>query len=362
MDWKKWIFGVGLSAQVVIVLIMVLLLKELRQEPEGYDPYPDMSISEEIVQEKPIVPFAQYVKGYGKVVPSSDYVKISAPVEGIVENVYVNVGQRVAAGDLLFKIDDSLLQCQLSEKQSEMRTTIAKLEMMQQGTNNYDILLKEKEIAQAKAAHEMYQKEHEMILALYEKNAVSNNELFEKVSLVNTTNAQLEKILVEYEKMRSGPSDQEQKLGRALVEEKLANCKTIEKQMEDCKIKAPIDGRIFAVHIHPGEQCNTGKTAAIFMGKDDPLHLKVYVDKQEAWMVNPSPDMRAIALHSTNPTIHFLLEYVGVNPCFAEGEYLELLFAFDRQKNPVYLDETLDVYIEASEAALLDYQFSRMRK
>ena len=60
--------------------------------------------------------------------------------------------------------------------------------------------------------------------------------------------------------------------------------------------------------------------------------------------------------------IHFLLEYVGVNPCFAEGEYLELLFAFDRQKNPVYLDETLDVYIEASEAALLDYQFSRMRK
>lgn len=362
VDWKKWIFVLGLSAQAVIVFMMIVLLKELRQEPEEIDLYPEVSVkTEEVVKERASVPFSRYVEGSGKVIPSSEYVKISAPIQGTIEDVFVNVGQKVSAGDLLFKIDDSLLICQLQEKKSEMQTTLAKLEIMQQGANTFDLVLKQKEIEQVKKAHEIHQKEHEILLGLYEKNAISNSELFQKASLVNNTNAHLEKILVEFEKMKSGPSDQEQKLGKALIEERLANCRTIEKQIEDCKIKAPIDGRIFAVNIHPGEFYNSSQTAAIYMGSDDPLHLKVYIDKKDAWMVNPSPKMRAVALHKANPKIQFLLEYVGVNPCFAEGEYLELIFSFDKQKNPVYLDETLDVYIEASEKALLDYQFSHMR-
>lgn len=366
MNLKKWIFGIGLSAQALVLLVMFFLVKELRREPESEDPYAFSSpiAKVEVAPSQHAIPFTHYVAGSGKVIPSSDYIKISPSLQGIVEDVYVTVGQKVSAGDLLFKIDDSLIKCQLSEKQSEVETTKVKLEVMQKGAGAFDLLMKEKEIAQVKATCDMHQKDHELILALYEKNAVSNSELNQQTSLVNMASAQLEKILVEYDKMKAGPSDQDRKLSHALIEEKLANCKTLEKQLGDCNVRAPIDGRIFSVNIHPGEYSDALKEPAIYMGSDDPLHLRVYIDQKEAWRVTPSPHIRAIAVHRSNPKIHFLLEYVSVNPCFTDQGCLELTFAFDRNKYPVYLDETLDVYIEASSAgdnALLDYQFSQMR-
>lgn len=299
VDLKKWFFGVGLSAQAIIIVMMFFLLKELRQGPDSYDPYLETTQEFPLAEEAPRptqreetqIPFSHYVTGKGKVIPSSDYIRVSAPLQGIVKDVYVNIGQKVSAGDPLFKIDDSLLKCRLNERESEVHTTILKLEMLQ--------------------------------------------------------------------------TEHDQKLGKALIDEKRANCKTIEKQMKDCDVKSPIDGRILSIDVHPGEYYEPLKGTAIVMGADDPLHLRVFVDQKEAWKVTPSPHMRAVAVHKSNPKIHFILEYVSVNPCFNQEQGLELVFAFDRYKNPVYLDEMLDVYIEASsetDRALMDYQFSQIRR
>jgi multidrug efflux pump subunit AcrA (membrane-fusion protein) len=370
MDLKKWFFGIGLSAQTVIIVMMFFSLKELRQGTEAYDPYLETAQEFPLVEEtyKPThhkevqIPFSYYVKGNGKVIPSSDYIKVRAPLQGIIENVYVTMGQKVSEGDLLFKIDDSLLRCRLSEKESEIHTTILNLEMMQKGGNSLEMTIKEKEVQEFKDAPQTHKKEEELLANLIEKNGISDIELNQQSSLANMATNQLERILVEYEKMKSGYYDQ--KLGRALINEKRANCKTIEKQIRDCCVRAPINGRVLSIGIHPGEYYDALKETAILMGIDDPLHLRVYIDQKEAWKVTPSPNIRAIAIHKSNPKMHFILEYISVSPCFNKEEGLELVFAFDRNKNPVYLDEILDVYIEVSaetDKALIDYQMSQTR-
>ena len=370
MDLKKWFFGIGLSAQTVIIVMMFFSLKELRQGSEAYDPYletvQEFPLAEETYKpahrEEFQIPFSYYVRGNGKVIPSSDYIKVSAPLQGIIENVYVTVGQKVSEGDLLFKIDDSLLRCRLSEKESEVHTTILKLEMMQKGGNSLGMMIKEKEVEEFKPTHEIHNKEEELLTNLIQKNDVSDIGLNQQSSLTNMASNQLERILVEYEKMKSGYYDQ--KLGRALIDEKRANCKTIQKQIRDCSVRAPINGRVLSIGVHSGEYYDALKETAILMGVDDPLHLRVYVDQKEAWKVTPSPNIRAIAIHKSNPKMHFILEYISVSPCFNKEGGLELIFAFDRNKNPVYLDEILDVYIEASsekDRALIDYQLSQTR-
>ncbi|HSR66222.1 MAG TPA: biotin/lipoyl-binding protein, partial [Xanthomonadaceae bacterium] len=60
----------------------------------------------------PQPPFADYVAGVGITETGRGNVAIGTPVAGIVREVDVRVGDRVSAGDLLFRIDDRDLQAQ----------------------------------------------------------------------------------------------------------------------------------------------------------------------------------------------------------------------------------------------------------
>src|ERR1700738_5684579 len=59
------------------------------------------------------VPFASYVAGAGMIEASTENIAIGTPVSGIVAAIYVTWGDRVNAGEPLFKIDDRDLQGQL---------------------------------------------------------------------------------------------------------------------------------------------------------------------------------------------------------------------------------------------------------
>src|SRR3984893_17890660 len=75
------------------------------------------------------VPFASYVAGAGLIEASTENIAIGTPVSGIVEAIYVNWGDRVNAGEPLFKIDDRDLQGQLlvaTAKVKECEANLAK--------------------------------------------------------------------------------------------------------------------------------------------------------------------------------------------------------------------------------------------
>src|ERR1700731_1751695 len=75
------------------------------------------------------VPFATYVAGAGMIEASTENIAIGTPVSGIVIAIYVTWGDRVNAGEPLFKIDDRDLQGQLpvaAAKVKESEATLAK--------------------------------------------------------------------------------------------------------------------------------------------------------------------------------------------------------------------------------------------
>src|SRR5258708_38858962 len=58
-------------------------------------------------------PFASYIFGPGIVEASTENIAIGTPVSGIVTAIYVKWGDRVRAGDPLFKVDTRDLDAQL---------------------------------------------------------------------------------------------------------------------------------------------------------------------------------------------------------------------------------------------------------
>ncbi|MBM3194009.1 MAG: biotin/lipoyl-binding protein [Chlamydiae bacterium] len=134
-----------------------------------------------------------------------------------------------------------------------------------------------------------------------------------------------------------------------------------EKALQDCKITSFAEGRVLKVNVHPGEYISPNEEA-ILIGVDNPLHLKVLLDENDVWKINPTKNMRALAFHRTNPTIHFVLDFVALNHSIDPSNKLEMIFSFDKGKAPLYLDQTLDVYIESispQDASYLDYEFKQ---
>ena len=69
---------------------------------------------------------ATYVTLDGQIAPLQDST-LSSPQSGNVVAVYVNEGQRVGAGEVLAKLDDSTLRASLAQQQAIVQQSVASL-------------------------------------------------------------------------------------------------------------------------------------------------------------------------------------------------------------------------------------------
>ena len=148
---------------------------------------------------------------------------------------------------------------------------------------------------------------------------------------------------------------------KAIVRRKEVSVQAAQLEIANCKLVAPVEGRILQVNVNAGEFIAPSDVALV-IGSDHPLHLNVLMDEKEMWRITPSKNLRAIAMHKTNPEIHFVLDFVAVKPSINSEGKVEMVFAFDKGKAPLYLDQVLDVYIEAAapeDTSYLDYQFTK---
>lgn len=159
--------------------------------------------------------------------------------------------------------------------------------------------------------------------------------------------------------------DKESDVLNAVIRKNEIGMQAAQKAIADCKVVSSFEGRVLKINVNPGEYIDPSETALI-IGSDNPLHLKVLIDEKDMWRISPTKNLKAIALHRTNPSIHFVLDFVTVKPDLGSSDAnegkLEMVFAFDKGKAPLYLDQTLDVYIEAAspqDTSYLDYQFNQ---
>ncbi len=371
MNSKQILFSSGIVLQLAILGITLHYLHDAsqRKEPLAAEVY---SQGEEDLfnkEEKGVgIPFRHFVTAVGKVTPSSDYVHVNTVEPGIVEAVFVKQGQLVKEGDLLFQMNDSAHFLTLREKVAEYETAIARVKLLQEEPSKLQLKAKQQEIEQAKLKYEQAEKEHYVFEELLEKCAVSRHEKEVQEIQLKTAAFEINKLLCEYDQIKEGASEAFINVGKAELGEKEANIRSVEKKLSNCKIKSPIQGRVLSVNVHSGEFLEPTEKSAIVIGLDNPLHLHVYIDEKDAWRISPSNTLRAIAVHKSNPKIHFILNFVMTNPCLQkkgeQGEKLEVVFSFDKGKAPIYLEENLEVFIEASspnDTGYLDYQFNLTR-
>lgn len=255
-------------------------------------------------------PFAAYVAGTGITEIGRGNIAVAASVAGVVETVYVKVGDRVAHGDPLFRVDGRDLQARLVVEQAR--------------------------VGQARAALERPQHKLQRYRALQQRDAgvVSAQMMSELQDDVDAARAALE---------AAGAV-----VGQTRVD------------IERLTVRAPADGQILQVNIRTGEYAaaDARATPPMLMGDDARMYLRVDIDESNAWRVRPAA--AAVAYVRGNPSLQAPLRFEYIEPYVTprtsltgqatervDVRVLQVVYSFEPGALPVYVGQQMDAFIQA---------------
>ncbi len=267
-------------------------------------------------------PFTSSVAGAGIVEANTENIAIGTLIDGVVSEIYVSVGTRVKDGDPLFKIDDRELKAQLTVRTMALHVAKAGVK-----------------VAKASLADE--------------KNQLSRAEILANRQVISVDELDRHRYAVQI-------ADSKLAQARAEVTSAKAQIKETKVNLDRIIVRAPVDGEILQVKIHPGEFAPAGitQTPLILMGDTDPLHVRVDVDENDAWRVRPlSP---AVAFLRGNREVKTPLKFVRFEPYVipkksltgdsterVDTRVLQVVYRFEHTDLPVFVGQQMDVFIEA---------------
>jgi len=267
-------------------------------------------------------PFKSFIAGAGIVEAQSQNIAIGTPLPGIVKTVAVRVGDPVEAGAPLFFLDDRDTQAELAVKRADRTKARAGVVEAEALLTDAQTLLKLAE-------------------AVTDRRAISTEELDRRRNAVLIARARLGSARAQVQQAEAGLAATETTLARQVI-------------------RAPVDGEVLQVNIHPGEFAQAGplNTPLLVLGKLDQLHVRVDIDENDAWRFRK--EGRAVAYLRGNRQFSADLALVWVEPYVipkksltgdsterVDTRVLQALYKFDREQLPAYVGQQLDVFIEA---------------
>lgn len=187
------------------------------------------------------------VAGAGIVEPASEVIDIGSALSGLVTDVRVRPGDRVAKGDVLFLVDARAARAQFDQANAAIQEARAS-------------------IAEASAAQKTAREQLALYRNLTDSAAVSRSEVIRAEGEEAAATSRLG-------------------LARARLASAQSAAAAARTEIERLVIRAPIAGEILAVNIRAGEfvatQGGGNSQPFIQMGETNPLHVRVDIDENE---------------------------------------------------------------------------------
>jgi HlyD family secretion protein len=292
--------------------------------------------------EPPVAPpraiFDERVAAVGLVESRSENISIASHLPGVVERVFVKVGQEVKAGDPLVKLDTRALEAARAERESDVASRQAAAVT-----------------ATARARHaraELAEAQRNLRFAesVSDSRSISAEELTRRRSAVEIAEADAQ------------AADAEVAAAGTSIKAAEAASKAVETDLERSVVNAPIAGRVLQVRIRPGEFAPAGPSAEpwLVLGDCSALHVRVDVDEHEAWRVRPGAP--AMAQVRGNANLRASAKFVRFEPLVVpkqsltgasnervDTRVLQAVYRIEGADFPLFVGQQMDVFIDASD-------------
>lgn len=272
-------------------------------------------------------PFPSFIAGAGLVEAKSQNIAIGTALSGIVQQVMVKVGDKVAAGTPLFRLDEREALAELAVRKADWARAKAAVGEAEASVVDTKTLLA-------------------LVEAVTDRRAISTEELDRRRNAHQIAKARLDSA-------------------RAQVLQADAALTAAQTTLDRLVVRAPVDGMVLQVNVRPGEfaQASLNPTPLMVLGNLDQLHIRVDIDENDAWRFRK--DGKAVAYLRGNRQFKTDLSLVWVEPYVipkksltgdsterVDTRVLQALYSFDRASLPAYVGQQMDVFIEAPDAAM----------
>ncbi len=222
------------------------------------------------------------VSGSGNIGVSSE-ANLVFGTGGKVDKIYVEEGDKVSSGDVLAKLDTSVLELALAQAELTLATAEYNLDKAQQIYTKPDI----NAARAAVHAAEAYLRYAKLMLEV-EANTPEDIQIWEnEVYQAEVNLASAEQRL---EAMQAGGEAEEVKLRRLEVEAARQALEQAQKELDEATITAPFDGLVGAIYVEEGDIIpppTMAPTVAIYFITPTSLELKAEVDEIDIPDVEP---------------------------------------------------------------------------
>lgn len=201
---------------------------------------------------------------------------LSSVASGNVLAVNAQIGQRVAKGDLLVKIDDGPLRAQLASAEANLESAQAKLAQTKASSSG-DVASTGAGLEAAQAANQTAQTNLHRDQTLFKEGFVSQAALDQAWSDAMAAQAQLRSAQVASSNAALSPNQQSAAVAnihnaQAEVDVAQSQVSLIESQLAQTDVRAPFDGAVTARNVDPGSLAAPG-TVLMAVSQLDPVFV-----------------------------------------------------------------------------------------
>jgi multidrug resistance efflux pump len=306
--------------------------------------------------------FGNSVAGVGIVEPQTENIAIGTPLSGLVEAVPVRVGQRVGAGDVLFRLDSRALEAELKARQASLAAAHAQVARLRSMPRPEEVPAAKARLAEAKANLELQERLLEISRNLYQRRATSLEEYTQRRQARASAVAQADRAAADLRLLEAGAWASDLDVARASVGQAQAQVEQTRAELDRLVVRAPLDGEVLQVNVRTGEfaAAQSGQ-GLVVLGNVSRLHVRVEIDEHDLHRLRTAAV--AEAAPRGNPQARFPLSFVRVEPFVTpkrvltsdsaervDTRVLQVVYAVEAKGAPLYVGQQLDVWIEAAPA------------
>jgi HlyD family secretion protein len=301
------ILGIGLGALLTFgaTRFMSPVAKSPQQSQAVASPKtsaPAQSVTVATVQTTPV---DRTLKATGTVA-AYEYIPVLPQTIGLqIREILVDEGDTVSAGQILARLDDSVLQSQLSQASASVAGANARLAELKAGSRSEEVARAEEtvrriraEINQALSDWQLAQKRAERNRTLEAEGAIARDRLDEvlneersKRSEFEQAQARLGEAQQQLRQLRAGARPEVIAQAQAQLNEALSRLKVVRTQLNQTKIISPVSGKIAERNARVGDTTNAGNPLFRIIEKGR-LELRLRVPETQLAGVRPGQQVQ----------------------------------------------------------------------
>lgn len=300
-------------------------------------------------------PFNTSIAGVGIVEPCSEPIMITSPLNRIVKDIHVTVGQKVKKGEPLFTLKNSDLYANLKAQEAVYNSSVAKLNKLESSPRPEDLTVAESAYSAAKDELASAKVQYDMVLNLPNPGAVSAQEKNQRKLKFQQAEANEQSARANLEKVKNGPWKPDLEIARHEVEEAKANVNRIQTEISQTQIRSPLDSTVLQMKVHEGELADS--RTLIVLGDIDEKYLRVSINQLDIPHFNSNAP--AIAYLQGDSNIAFPLKFVRLEPLLVykknltneisetvDTRVLQIIYLIEKEDPNLFVGQQMDVFIE----------------